>query len=178
MAMTSAQIGKKTEAIANYNKALALTSSNSTLNKYATKGKRCLETPDKCHETSVSEIDSFIMKKGAGVTDEVRSDFEQRKMDNLKREINNSDDVPADKFYDYKDFSSMNNETPTNDEIVAAIRTLQNAGLGNLINNGNISDLSMLTGNYSQNSMYNMFGGNMSPQLLQTMLMSNMSAGF
>ena len=71
--------------------------------------------------------------------------------------------------------------TPSNDEIVAAIRTLQNAGLGNIMNNSYSTDLSMLTG--AQNQQFSAFdimnqGSSINPQLIQTMLTNNMRQGF
>ena len=59
----------------------------------------------------------------------------------------------------------MNNASPTNDEIVAAIRTLQKAGLYDSFG--------------SSNQMFNMLGGAaMNPQVIQTMLTNNMTLGF
>ena len=72
----------------------------------------------------------------------------------------------------------MNNAVPTNDEIVAAIRVLQNAGMANIVGSS-AQDLSFLNGNMSNNPMMNMMnGGHMSPQLIQAMLTNNMSLGF
>ena len=97
------------------------------------------------------------------------------------REINNSDEVNPQKFKEYKDFSTMNtpDKMPTNDEIVAAIRVLQKAGLYNNYNN-TYSDMSLLTGTNRNNAlMMNMMGnGELSPQVIQAMLTNNMSLGF
>ena len=97
------------------------------------------------------------------------------------REMNRSNDIDPNKFKEYKDFSSMNNDTPSNDEIVAALKTLQNAGLGNMFNNNNnYSDLSLLMG--GQSGQYNMFNmmnsSSLNPQVIQAMLTSNMASGF
>ena len=176
MAMTSAQIGKKEEAISNYNRTLSLTSDNNNLSRYAKKGIRCLETPDKCEESLFENIeDEFIQSKQAGkFSEEVRSGFERLKLENLMREMNREDSVDAQKFKEFKDFSSV----PTNDEIVAALRTLQQAGLNNVVNN-NYADLSVLTGMPQQNTMLNMFGSSsMNPQLIQALLTNNMTQGF
>ena len=60
LAMTSAQIGKKDEAITNYEKVITLTP-NSQVGLYASKGKTCLEAPDKCNEESeTSALDNFV----------------------------------------------------------------------------------------------------------------------
>ena len=91
------------------------------------------------------------------------------------REMNRNDSIDAQRFKEYKDFSSV----PTNDEIVAALRTLQRAGFGNIINNNNYADLSVLTGNSQQNALYNMMGSSsMNPQLIQALLTNNMTQGF
>lgn len=177
LGMTSAQMGKKDDAIANYEKAVSLTSPGNSVYAYAEKGKRCLETPDKCQEpTFESKLDEFIQStKRQNVTDEVQSDYERLRIEQLKRDMNREDNIDPSKFRNFKDFSSMNNETPTNDEIVAALRTLQKAGLSNPYS----TDLSILTGNNQQAQMFNMLGGSsMSPQMIQSMLTNNMSLGF
>lgn len=176
MAMTSAQMGRKDEAISNYDKAITLAPNGNNLNRYAKKGKRCLETPDKCEEAMYeSGDDEFIRRKGGpNFTEEVQSNYEQLKIENFMREMNREDSIEPRKFKEYKDFSSV----PTNDEIVAALRTLQRAGFGNVINS-NYADLSVLTGNSQQNSMLNMMGGtSMNPQLIQALLTNNMTQGF
>ena len=181
LAMTSAQIGKKDEAVANYEKVISL-SPNGQLGRYATKGKTCLETPEKCHEqTEESAVDSFIQGKfGSGFSDKARSDYEKQKIENLMREMNRGNDVTPQKFRDYKDFSS---EVPTNDEIVAALRVLQRAGLSDVLNN-NVNEMSLLTGNNenNNNAMLNMLMGSgnssLSPQVIQSLLTNQMSVGF
>ena len=182
LAMTSAQIGKKDEAISNYERVITL-SPNGQLGRYATKGKTCLETPDKCHEESEeTAVDRFIQGKfGSGFSNEARSEYEKQKIENLMREMNRGGDVTPQKFKEYKDFSS---EVPTNDEIVAALRTLQRAGLSDILNN-NVNEMSLLTGGNDSNSnaMLNMLmGGNnnssLSPQVIQSLLTNQMSVGF
>ena len=183
LAMTSAQIGKKDEALANYEKVISL-SPNGQLGRYATKGKTCLETPDKCHEESEESADDrFIQSRfGSGFSDKARSEYEKQKIENFMREMNRGNDVTPQKFKDYKDFSS---EVPTNDEIVAALRTLQKAGLSDILNN-NVNEMSLLTGGNNvnnNNAMLNMLmGGNnnssLSPQVIQSLLTNQMSVGF
>ncbi len=182
LAMTSAQLGKNSEAIANYKKAMALSSEGSNVYSYANKGKVCLETPSKCHETDeLSPIDDLLQRK-SGFTEKAKSDYERLKIENLMREMNRTDDMSPQKFKEYRDFSSYNTEgTPSNDEIVAALRTLQRAGLGNVLGNNSYSDLSLLMGNGNQNNnaILNLMGNsNLSPQVIQAMLTNNMSLGF
>ncbi len=180
MAITSAQIGKKEEAIANYDKVLILSPENNTLNRYAKKGKRCIETPDKCEESLYDSLeDEFIQERsGKNFSEDVQNDYQRLKLENFMREMNRSEDLETPKFKEFKDFSSSAN--PTNDEIVAALRVLQKAGFNNVLKNDlNNVDLSVLTGNPQQNNMYNMFGNtSMSPQLIQALLTNNMAQGF
>lgn len=183
LAMTSAQIGKQDEAIANYEKVISL-SPNGQLGRYATKGKTCLETPDKCHEESEESADDrFIQSRfGTGFSEKARGEYEKQKIENFMREMNRSNDVTPQKFKDYKDFSS---EVPTNDEIVAALRVLQRAGLSDILNN-NVNEMSLLTGDNneinSNNAMLNMLMGSgkssLSPQVIQSLLTNQMSVGF
>lgn len=176
MAMTSAQLGRKDEAILNYDKAITLAPDGNNLSRYAKKGKRCLETPDKCTDSLFDSMeDEFVQRKsGSNFTEEVQSNYEQLKIENLMREMNRNDSLEPQKFKEYKDFSGV----PTNDEIVAALRTLQRAGLGSLVNN-NYADLSVLTGNSQQNAMLNIMGtSSMNPQLIQALLTNNMTQGF
>lgn len=187
LAMASAQLGKKDEAIENYDKVLVL-SPNGQLHKYASKGRTCLTDPERCNEdfnaSEETEEDRFIKGVyGTGFSTKVRSDYEKHKIENLMREMNRKDDLSPQKFKDYKDFSG---QVPTNDEIVAALRVLQRAGLENIIgNNSGISDLSMITGNQYTNdyALLNMLTGNnnsnnINPQMIQSLLTNQMSLGF
>lgn len=184
LAMSSAQIGKKDEAIDNYTKVMSL-SPNGVLGKYAAKGKVCLENPDKCHEPeeAADPDDAFIRGGfGSGFSEKVRSDYEKQKIENLMREMNRGKDVQPQNFKDYKDFSS---QAPTNDEIVTALRVLQRAGLSDLVRGNNVTDLSLLTGNQgynNENAVLNMLTGNgsssLNPQVIQSLLTNQMSIGF
>ena len=187
LAMTSAQIGKKDDAIQNYEKVITL-SPDGQLGRYAQKGKTCLEDPEKCHEndSQVTSLDEFIQQGfGSGFSNEARSEYEKQKIQNMMREMNRGEDITPQKFKEYKDFSSMNsNGTPSNDEIVNALRVLQRAGFTDLINNGYNSDISLLSGNQNNqnNAMLNMLLGrdssNLSPQVIQSLLTNQMTAGF
>lgn len=181
LAMTSAQIGKKDEAISNYDKVIKL-SPDSQAGIYAAKGKTCLEAPEKCHEQSeTSDLDLFIQSKfGSGFSEEARGEYEKQKIENMMREMNRKNDIAPQKFKDYKDFSS---EAPTNDEIVAALRVLQRAGLTDVIGGAGLSEMSLLTGGQSNSdAMLNVLMGNgnssLSPQVIQSLLTNQMSASF
>ena len=180
LAMSSAQLGREEEAAMNYDRAIVLTENNTRLHKYAEKGKKCLEFPDRCQEPIVEKAvydsvdEEFILKKSAtGLSDEVRSEYEQLKIENLMRDINRYDEIDPQKFKDYRDFSKKG-EVPTDAEIVAALRVLQRAGLS-----GNpYGDISMLTGN--KKDMFDLMGTSamMNPQFIQAMLTNNMSYGY
>ena len=175
LGMTYAQLGRGSEAVANYDKAIELTSKTNKLNHYARKGKRCIETPDKCNSAFAdSGEDMYILNSfGSSFSEEAKSQYEQLQIENLRREMNRDDIVEPQKFQEYKEFSSV----PTNDEIVAALRTLQNAGFNNVLNHNN-NDLSFLT-NTQQSSIYSMMGNqNMNPQLIQTLLTNSITQGF
>ena len=141
-----------------------------------------METPDACEDLSLDSYsgDGFITNKfGPNMSNEVKNQLEKLKREELRRDINREENIDIQRFKEFKDFSSMNNaDIPSNDEIVSALRTLQRAGLGSMINNN--SDISMLTGFGQQNSMFNMMGGNssLSPQVIQALLTNNMSQGF
>lgn len=185
-AMSAAQAGKTAEAIGSYNTVLNLTSTSSNINKYARRGKACLEDPDSCNAYGgfASLEEAFILSKnGAKISDEVKNEIEKLKIEQLIRDINRSRDISPDRFREHHDFSTMNtpSATPSNDEIVAALKTLQNAGFGNILNNNYSTDLSMLTGVQNQQfSLLDMMnsGNSINPQLIQTMLTNNMRQGF
>ena len=180
MAMTATQIGRKDEAIDNYSKAISLAPNNSNLLAYAKKGKRCLEEPEACEEVFYeTPVEEFIKKtKNSRISDEVNSQMERLKLEEIQRKMNRFEDIDKETFDEYRDFSSMNDlKSPTNDEIVAALRTLQKAGLGSF-NNMNYSGLP-INGQNNQDTILNMMGNSsISPQLIQAMLSNNMSLGF
>ena len=128
--------------------------------------------------------EAFILgKNGANISEEVKSEMEKLKLEQLIRDINRSKEINPERFREHHDFSTMNTPsvTPSNDEVVAALRTLQNAGFGNILNNNYSTDLSMLTG--GQNQQFPLFdmmnsGNSINPQLIQTMLTNNMRQGF
>lgn len=175
LGMTSAQIGRGDEAVANYNRAISLTANSNKLKLYAEKGKRCIEDPEKCTSSYTESGDAMYILDSFNTlfSEEAKQQHENLRIENIRREMNRENLVEPQKLKEYKDFSSV----PTNEEIGAAFRTLQNAGFGNFMNNNN--DLSFLTNTPQQNSIYNMMGNsNMNPQLIQTLLTNSMTQGF
>lgn len=178
LAMSSVQLGRRDEAINAYDAVIVL-SENSVLGSYAKKGKRCIEFPSQCHESDTSSTESWEDKfikgsYGSGFSKKARGVHEREQIENIKREINRYDELPASKFKDYKDYSS---QAPSNDEIVAAIRTLQRAGLSDVSGVLTSSDSSR---NYDMlNTLFSNNGStNLNPQLIQSLLTTQMSASF
>lgn len=142
LAMSYVQAGKKDEAISAYSQVLAKNASP-MLKDYATTGKRCLETPEKCHldegADQATDIDKFIASPNSdGLSDSVRTNFEQKRLEGIKNQINNEKDMQNydDKIFSdpYKHKSEADGKKiaqakPSSDEIVAAIKVLQDAGI-------------------------------------------------
>lgn len=194
LAMTNVQLGNKQDAITLYQQ-VALLSPNGVLGSYAKKGQKCIEYPLKCNEpdekSSASmdtEEDKFIKGAfGSGFSKEARGAYEKEKIESIKRRINRKEELTPSQFKDYKDFSS---EVPTNDEIVSAIRTLQRAGLSDVINNNGYNGMSGIFGsdrvsNKSEYEMLNLLLGqnkrgisNLNPQVIQSLLTTQMTSSF
>lgn len=190
IAMTEVQLGKLDDAIRDYEAVIKM-SPNGVLGSYAKKGKKCVETPERCHEPEAkpsdndSEEDKFIKSYKSTFSKEARGVYEQQKINNLRREINRQEELTPQRFKEYKDFSS---EVPTNDEIVTAIRTLQKAGLSDVMGRAN-SDLSLIYGENNNRNGYDMLNmlfsqnnngttSNLSPQVIQSLLTTQMTTGF
>ncbi len=191
LGMSSVQLGKRDEAIENYQKAVDL-SPNGILGSYAKKGILCIEEPESCHASTNSNNDNespedkFIRSSfGSGFSQKARGTHEKEKIENIRREINRNNEIPPQQFKEYRDFSS---QAPTNDEIVAAMRVLQAAGIG--FGNRQISDIDSLLGvnNSANRSGYEVLNllmngnqgrnSNIDPQIIQSMLTNQMTASF
>ena len=111
LAISSAQVGNNEEAISNYQKVLNLAPKSSSLYRYAFKGKSCLEEPEKCKTSTYnSPLESFITSRNSeSFTEEVKSEYEKLKIEQLMREMNRSTEISPDRFKEYRDFSSYNN---------------------------------------------------------------------
>jgi tetratricopeptide (TPR) repeat protein len=190
LGMSSVQLGKKEEAMVNYNKASSL-SPNGVLGSYARRGIRCLDDPAACHSNYVEEEkdltveDKFIKGKfGSGFSNKARGAYELQKIEHMKREINRQEDMSPQKFREYKDFSS---QAPSDEEIASAIRTLQYAGM-NVFPDNNYSDISLMLGTQNNSNSYNILntmlgsnragGSNIDPQIIQALLTTQMTASF
>ncbi len=140
MAMSYVHAGRKDEAIGAYSKVMGL-SANERLINYAQTGKRCLETPDQCHQdSSTPELDRFIANPGTdGMSYTVRKDIEKKSLDSVRNQINNGKEMDSYNFRKFRDFSNQSSKSeetlklasakPTEKEIAAAVKVLQDAGL-------------------------------------------------
>ncbi len=235
IAMSYTQAGRQDKAIEAYSKVLSL-KPNPTLYEYATTGKMCLETPDKCKFGDDSgELDKMIKYDyGKGLSNEVRKNLEQKRLDVIKQEMNSDKEMDSYDLRKFKDYSNQHSrlelsdklamaaeegnvsllqkneqpKQPTNDEIVAALRVLNQAGLTNFANplaqannpmmsaqSAEMAQMSMMLGgnnmqntNNNNNAMLNMLPfmmaqkqngeSNYTPQLMQAMLMNSMMPDF
>lgn len=152
MGMSYAQAGMKDAAVNSYARVLAL-NPNPRLLEYATTGRRCIETPDKCHPADTSQqdqsaLDRFIASPAVdGLSSSVRKGVQQRSLEAIKNEINSDKEIDSydlkklnqkeepilkqDKIANDSSVAPQNDphKAPTNDEIVAALKVLKRAGL-------------------------------------------------
>lgn len=128
MAMASVQAGRVEDAISHYDSVIQL-NTQETLVRYAKRGKLCLEDAEQCNANNT--LDDFIRgSRGFDITNAVKNNIETQKLESIRRDINDNKEIPAERFNQYKRFTGSADTAPSNDEIVAALRTLQRAGLG------------------------------------------------
>lgn len=188
MAISYAQAGRVDDAINHYDRVISL-NSQEALVRYAKRGKLCLEDSEKCQATAT--LDEFIRaRRGFDVTNAVKSTVETNDLNELRRDINDEEVIEPARLKKFKNFSSMNQTSPSNDEIVAALRTLQEAGIsypamtptyGDLsnmfatnVNSGNTSamdNLMQLMGRMGGSTTPNQ---SVDPKILQSMITSQM----
>ena len=173
------QLGKSEQATASFEKVEAL-NSNPTLVKYAQRGIACVQSPEECAKYSETntDLDKFI-KSNKFYDKAVQSEVNKKKLDRIKENIN--EELGPNK----------KSEMPTNDEIAQAVKTLAKLGINPMagINanyaNPEMMEMNMLLGNNTQaNNGINMLPmllmnqngvQKMSPELIQTMMMSQMA---
>lgn len=198
MAMSYANAGRKDQAISSYQKVLTLRP-NPQLSNYAETGKRCLETPEKCTTAEAStDLDKAVSSSYIdGVSTKVKQDLDKKRLDMLKNKINTDEEInnyELQKFKDYtkhrSDASTDNSKLqadaqkqPTNEEIVAALRVLNKAGLNPYtqttavnpyaqmqtqaaVQNPEMAQLNMMLGNNNQGSNRNDAMMNMLPYMM------------
>lgn len=138
LAMSYAQAGDKNNAVKAYAKVLSL-GPNARLSQFAQTGKRCLETPDKCHDDGTAspdpELDKFIAQPNLPVSNTVQQGFRDRALKNIQNEINSGKDMDSYDLNQIKQRTDAGTDNkiaqakPTDAEIVKALRVLNEAGL-------------------------------------------------
>ncbi len=144
MAMAYTHINMKNEAVAAYEKVLAL-HPNQYLVDYATKGRDCLTDGPACKppeatapKEELSDLDKFIRAPyGNGLSPELNKEVKQKQLTNIKETINQKENLEQPEIQKIKDFDNNKSEVETgekiaqvsDEEILQAIKTLKNAGL-------------------------------------------------
>ena len=175
------QLGNKEDAEASFQKVISL-NTNKTLTKYAELGSVCLEDEEKCAAMSnrSDELDNFI-KSNKFYDKDVQSEVNKKKLDRIRQNIN--EELGGKK----------KSEVPSNEEIANAVKTLAKVGFnpmagfnGNMYSNPEMMQMNMLLGNNGNGAQMNnmlpflLMSQNqdgtqkMSPELIQSMMMSQM----
>lgn len=176
------QLGKKDEAIEALEKVQTL-NTNPQLTKYAKTGIACINKTEECKAEETNDLDTFI-KSNKFYDKSVQSEVNKKRLDRIRENIN--DELSPKK--------SEANAMPTNDEIANAVKTLAKVGINPMANqmatmyqNPEMMQMNMLLGNNNQNNSMNMLplllmnqNGNqkISPEIIQTMMMSQMNPEF
>lgn len=129
MALSYVQLGKKDLAIKNYDKVIAL-GTNKTLTNYAKTGKSKLQKEPKVAKEPAKQVTGadFMLED----VDEEKKTPEASKTEEKPKKVEEVKKVEEPKKSQpvaQKSEPKTNDGTPTNDEIVNAIRVLQRAGL-------------------------------------------------
>lgn len=175
------QLGKKDEATAAFEKVQSI-NSNKTLVEYAKRGVSCLNDPEECaqYAEKTDELDKFI-KSNKFYDKSVQTEVNKKKLDRIRENIN--DELGPRK----------KSEMPTNEEIADAVKTLAKVGFNPMTGFNPVTmatpemmQMNMLLGNNTNanNGMnmlpYMLMGQNqngmqnMSPEMIQNMMMSQM----
>lgn len=110
----------------------------SILVEYSNKALKCINDPDSCKldASNSSELDKFIASPPSdGLSPTVRKDFEQKHLDTIRNDINSDKDLDSYSFkkinYDnsIQDLSKIAQAKPTDAEVKAALKVLNDAGI-------------------------------------------------
>ena len=150
LGMAYANIGDGGNAIKAYNKVIAL-NTNPTITDYALKGKDCLTGGPLCHPEKATnaegeeetDIDKLIKAPyGNGLSPEVNMQIRQKELNSIHRQINKKDKLDNKDIQRIENFDKQKNNTssiedgtliasatPSDEDVLAAIKTLREAGL-------------------------------------------------
>lgn len=163
LALVNTHLGKKEEAVAAYNKVIAL-NPNQYLVNYATKGRDCLTDGPACHpeaqatkqEEQLDDLDKFIKAPyGNGLSPELNNEIRQKQLTNIKETINQKDNLENKDIQRIKKFDNNKSEAEetikiaqvSDEEVLKAVNTLKEAGL-------NVSVQTENSNPYAQMSQY------------------------
>ena len=193
MAMAYTHINLKDEAVAAYERVIAL-NPNEYLVDYATKGRDCLTDgpackPQQAAAEEMSELDKFINAPyGNGLSPELNEEVKQKQLINIKETINQKEQLENKDIQKIKDFDKKNSDSKSeaitgdkiaqvsDEEVLKAIKTLKDAGLNLTVQSENpyaqmmqyqdpkMAEMSMLLGNNNNNNGNSMM--NMLPMLM------------
>lgn len=159
LAMSLSKSGDPQRAKKYYNIAKNL-NPNNTIGQYSQKGIVCIENPANCYLNAKpvaatksvyeSDLDKFINAPyGNGLSSDLNKEIERKKIERLRKEINSDQELNKYEFQNFRDFSKKkgqiflkkdegikiaSNSTPTDAEILNAIKVLNAAGLNNIAN--------------------------------------------
>ena len=148
MAMAYTHLNMKNDAIAAYERVLAL-NPNEFLVEYATKGRDCLTDGPACHPVvenledapageEMDELDKFINAPyGNGLSPELNQEIKQKQLINIKETINKKENLEEKDIQRIKDFDKKKSDAQetekiaqvSDEDILKAVKTLRDAGL-------------------------------------------------
>jgi len=194
IAISQARLGDVTKAQEAYQRVIDLNTS-SQLSKYSQNGIECLQDSTKCK----SKITVGTSKKAI---DNVNLKMEESRIEAVKDIVNqnkNVQGVPVEYMREFKDYSLPKNQlqnksaVPTKEEIADALDTLKRAGYQNYLpqpqmtkEQMQMSMINSLNANNGYNNQMNNYMpymanpqemSQMSPELIQTMMMGSMMNG-
>lgn len=153
IALVYANMGKKDDAIAAYDKVIAI-SNNKVLNEFANNGKTCLLTPEQCYVNNVSDIEKFI-ENPTKIEDPNVKQVNERvnggsNTEQLKQDINDE----VDQWFNDRKNKQQNGDgngnnlsaVPSDNDIKNAVNVLSRAGIN--------VDIPQNTSVLAQNSQY------------------------
>jgi len=200
LAISYVQLGMRAEASAAFGEVIANDTEGGGLAKISQQALDCYSDSNKC--ASAKDETSEFIKSGEFMYKDVKSKIQEQQLKSIMNTINRGEkDVD---FSNYKLINDASSEMPTNEEIANAVKVLSKVGFNpyaqNVMNpaiyntqmSPQLMQLQTLTGqaNNNTNSYMNLLPymmaqgastegySKMDPQLIQTMMMSQMIPNF
>lgn len=133
---------------------------NNTLGKYSERGYYCVTGDPACYapteqkkvEEAKTDLDKFISAPyGNGLSSDLNKEIERKRVERLRKEMNSDEELNKYEFKDFRDFSKKRglietntlkllgknptmiaSSQPSDEEVLKAIRVLNDAGLGSI----------------------------------------------